>query len=273
MDKYVVVGNPIAHSRSPQIHQAFARQFDISISYEKVLVEAGQFAAFADEFAADGGAGMNVTVPFKGDAFAYAQQTDQLASAAGAVNTLVFAAEQPCMGYNTDGIGLCTDLQVRYGVNLAGANILLLGAGGAASGVIQPLLAASPKQLVLANRTVAKAASLVEHHRQWAHGQAPLSACGFDQLQGPFDVVINATSSGLAGGTAPIAPELVRGAFCYDMSYGDAAIFARWADEQGAARSVDGLGMLVEQAAQSFFLWRGVRPQTEPVMLLLREQT
>jgi shikimate dehydrogenase len=270
MDRYVVVGNPIAHSRSPEIHKAFARQFGAVISYEKVLIAPGEFAAFADEFAASGGAGMNVTVPFKRDAFAYVQQTDAFAAAAGAVNTLVFSPDQPCVGYNTDGIGLCTDLQQRHGVTLEGSNVLLLGAGGAASGVIQPLLAALPNKLIVANRTVATAESLVRHHLQWLQRSAPLSACGFEELQGSFDVVINATSTGLSGATAPIAPQLVSDAFCYDMSYGESAVFARWAERHGAAMSVDGLGMLVEQAAESFRLWRGVRPQTDPVVALMR---
>ena len=270
MDKYVVVGNPIAHSRSPEIHQAFAQQFGAVISYEKVLVAPGGFAAFADEFAATGGCGMNVTVPFKSDAFAYAPQTDAFAAAAGAVNTLVFAQDQSCTGYNTDGIGLCTDLQQRHGVALRASNILLLGAGGAASGVIQPLLAALPNKLIVANRTVARAEALVAHHLSWLQRSAPLSACGFAELQGSFDVVINATSTGLSGAAVPIAPHLVRGAFCYDMSYAEAAVFARWAKQHGAAASVDGLGMLVEQAAESFRLWRGVRPQTDPVMAMMR---
>lgn len=270
VERYVVVGNPIAHSRSPDIHQAFAQQFDAHISYQRVLVEPGQFTVFADAFADQGGAGMNVTVPFKGEAYAYAEETDELAAAAQAVNTLVFEPNQPARGFNTDGVGLCNDLQQRHGLKLGGKRILLLGAGGAASGVIQPLLAASPDSLVLANRTVAKARQLVDHHLACATGIAPLAACGFDELDGAFDIVINATSSGLAGTTAPIAPQFVQDAFCYDMSYGDAALFSRWASEHGAAASVDGLGMLVEQAAQSFFLWRGVHPQTDPVVAMLR---
>ena len=270
IDRYVVVGNPIAHSRSPDIHQAFAQQFGVRISYEKVLVEVGGFAAFADEFARQGGAGMNITVPFKADAFAYAAETDKSAAAAQAVNTLVFRSGQPVRGYNTDGIGLCNDLQQRHGLDLNGKDILLLGAGGAASGVIQPLLAALPNSLVVANRTVARAHQLVNHHMGWLSEDAPLSACGFDELDGSFDIVINATSTGLTGATAPIAPRFVQNVFCYDMSYGDAAVFARWAQQHGAAISVDGLGMLVEQAAQSFFLWRGERPQTDPVVAALR---
>lgn len=270
IERYVVVGNPIAHSRSPDIHQAFAQQFDAQISYEKVLVEPGCFADFADQFAGQGGAGMNVTVPFKGEAFAYADETDAFAAAAQAVNTLVFDQAQPAKGYNTDGIGLCNDLQQRHGLDLGGKDILLLGAGGAASGVIQPLLAASPNSLVVANRTIGKARALVNHHLTCLSTDAPLAACGFDELAGAFDIVINATSTGLSGITAPIDPQLVRDAFCYDMSYGNAAVFCRWAQRCGAAASVDGLGMLVEQAAQSFYLWRGQRPQTDPVLAMLR---
>ncbi len=270
IERYAVVGNPVAHSRSPQIHQAFAQQFAAQITYEKVLVEPGQFAAFVDQFAAQGGAGMNVTVPFKADAFAYADETDELATAAQAVNTLVFREGHPVLGYNTDGIGLCNDLQQRYAVEVRGINVLILGAGGAASGVLQPLLALSPNKLVVANRTLSKAQELVQHHLQFLPAGAPLACSRFEQLQGNFDLVINATSTGLSGDTVRIAPAIVEHAFCYDMSYGPAALFCRWAQQQGAAQSVDGLGMLVEQAAQSFFLWRNQRPQTEPVVKMLR---
>ena len=271
-DQYVVVGNPVAHSRSPEIHQAFAAQFSARIEYRKVQVEPAGFAAFADSFKAAGGCGMNITVPFKADAFAYAEQADSLASAAGAVNTLVFRAGEPVQGFNTDGLGLIADLTQRHGLQLRGSRILLLGAGGAASGVVQPLLAAEPNELVVANRTLAKAVDLVAHHRTFCAAGAVLQACDFAELKSDFDLVINATSSGLSGATAPVDAGIVRDTCCYDMSYGAAAVFARWATTQGASKSIDGLGMLVEQAAESFYLWRGVRPATDPVMSLLRDQ-
>lgn len=268
--EYVVVGNPIAHSRSPEIHQAFARQFGRTISYERVLLEKGQLPGFADDFFAQGGLGMNVTVPFKVEAYDYAASTDPMATAAHAVNTLAASTSGGPKGYNTDGIGLCADLEQRYGVKLAGAKIVILGAGGATAGVIQPLLAANPQALIIANRTLSTAQHLVALHTSPSGMRTDLHACGLDQLSGDFDLVINATSIGLSGVNIEFDPGLVSGAFCYDMSYGRAATFAGWASANGASESVDGLGMLVEQAAQSFFLWTGLRPETNPVCAQLR---
>ena len=268
-DRYLVVGNPIAHSRSPQIQQAFAAQFDDNMVYEKALVETGEFARFVDAFAASGGCGLNVTLPFKLDAAHYVDEMDDLARAAGAVNTIKIEANGQRLGFNTDGIGLLNDLQIRHELDLTGKTILLLGAGGASQGVLRPLLEAAPRRVVITNRTVVKAEALAASQT----GDFPnveLLACAFDALSEAPDVIINATSMGLGGDTPPIAKGLLRHAFCYDMSYGPSAKFQVWAQQHGAQHSVDGLGMLVEQAAQSYFIWRGLRPQTDPVVESLR---
>ena len=278
-DRYLVVGNPVAHSRSPQIHRAFANQFDDDIEYDRAEVEPGGFADFVAEFERSGGCGLNVTLPFKLDAFEYVEERDDLAQAAGAVNTILLAPGQPSRGFNTDGIGLLNDLTTRHQVNLQGKVVLILGAGGATQGVLQPIIQAQPSKLMIANRTVAKAQTLVA--QQQARMDTPsrahikMQALGLGQVGEKPDVIINATSTGLSDGAdmnveALIDPEWAEGSFCYDMSYGPAAVFCSWAALHGAANSVDGLGMLVEQAAQSYFLWRGKRPQTEPVMTLLR---
>jgi len=268
-DRYVVVGNPIEHSRSPEIHQAFAAQFGEAIRYDKVLVEPGEFASFADQFAAAGGRGMNVTVPFKVDAFVYVEKRDALAESAGAVNTIAFTGNSS-HGFNTDGIGLMNDLSQRYNVNLSNKTVVLLGAGGAALGVVKPLLEANPAKLIVANRTLENAQALVARHQAQLGKDAPIYAQRLDELSAPSDVFINATSTGLYGTGAFIDANLVRGAFCYDMSYGNAAEFCRWASASGARQSVDGLGMLVEQAAEAYYLWRGKRPLTQPVVDQLR---
>lgn len=277
IDRYLVVGNPVAHSRSPQIHRAFAEQFDDQIAYDKAEVEPGGFADFVAEFERSGGCGLNVTLPFKLDAFEYVQQRDDLAQAAGAVNTILLARGQPSRGFNTDGIGLLNDLTTRHGVNLEGKVVLILGAGGATQGVLQPILQARPSKLVIANRTLAKAQALVAQQQSRVDSQSrvTMQAVGLGQIEEKPDVIINATSSGFSRGadmTAEglISPECVVGSFCYDMSYGAAAVFRGWAATHGAVSSVDGLGMLVEQAAQSYFLWRGKRPRTEPVLAMLR---
>jgi shikimate dehydrogenase len=267
--RYVVVGNPVEHSRSPQIHQAFALQFGDEIEYTKAKPDVDGFAAFADEFARSGGRGMNVTVPFKIDAFNYVSRCNHLAEGAGAVNTITFDNAGTSVGYNTDGVGLLNDLQQRHKLDLKSANIMLLGAGGAARGVIEPLLAASPNKLIVANRTVTNAQYLVEHFLQRL-GDVPLSAQGLSDPFPTLDVVINATSFGLSSAAIPLEAHVIAGTFCYDMSYGDAAEFHRWALQNGAKTSVDGLGMLVEQAAESYFIWHAKRPQTDPVVSLLR---
>ena len=264
--RFVVVGDPIEHSLSPQIHQAFAEQLGIKLEYSKVRVPVDQFAAFFDDFWANGGCGANVTVPLKSEAFAYADSLDGLAQQARAVNTLARRNDQ-VVGFNTDGIGLCRDLTHRHGVELKQAEVLMLGAGGAVQGVIEPLLEEGVQKIVIANRTVSKAQILAAEFGTTNQ----ISGCGFadigNYLDGP-DLIINATSFALSDGAVevPIGAQWLEQAFCYDMSYADKAVFARWAQQNGAKASVDGLGMLVEQAAVSFEIWHGEAPATDPVI-------
>jgi shikimate dehydrogenase len=267
MDHYAVIGNPIAHSKSPAIHAAFARQTGQAVEYGRILGSLEDFPGDVRAFVADGGRGLNVTVPFKQEAWALLADRSERAEAAGAVNTIIVLDDGRLRGDNTDGVGLVRDLTVNHAFDFADKQVLLLGAGGAARGVLGALVEADPAALTIANRTVAKALELAET----AAGE--VDGCGFDQLAGRrFDLIINATSSGLQGEVPPL-PEglLAEGAWVYDMVYGDVPTpFCRWGGSQGAARSLDGLGMLVEQAAESFWLWRGVRPETEPVIAMLR---
>ena len=273
MDRYAVIGNPIAHSKSPQIHAAFARQTGQELSYEALLAPVDGFAQTVADFRAHGGRGLNVTVPFKLEAFALADRHTARAQAAGAVNTLAFGADG-ILGDNTDGAGLVRDLSANLNLELAGRRILLLGAGGATRGALLPLLDSRPARLTIANRTVAKADALAALFAARA-GDTALDACGFDALAGRrFDLVINATAASLADELPPLPPGLyAEGALAYDMMYARAPTrFMRAALADGAARVADGLGMLVEQAAESFTLWRGVRPDSAPVLAELRRQ-
>lgn len=273
MDRYAVVGNPIAHSKSPQIHRLFAEQTGQTMTYEALLAPLDGFVETVASFRAQGGLGMNVTVPFKLEAHALAERLTPRAQAAGAVNTLAFG-DEGMLGDNTDGAGLVRDLEHNLDCRLAGASVLLLGAGGAARGALLPLLSAGPKKLVIANRTPGKALALAEHFRGLAP-QAPLEACGFEGLAGlDFDIVINATAASLAAEAPELPPAIyASGSLAYDMMYGATpTAFLVAADRAGAARLADGLGMLVEQAAESFALWRGVRPDTTPVLAELRRQ-
>jgi len=262
-DRYVVIGNPIAHSKSPRIHALFAAATGQDMSYEALLAPLDGFARTVREFAAAGGRGANVTVPFKEEACRLATRLSERARAAGAVNTLAFAGAE-IHGDNTDGAGLVRDLKANLGVAIAGKRVLLLGAGGAARGAILPLLAERPAGLTVANRTVDKALAL-------AAAFPGCTGCGLDALAGrEFDLVINATSAGLAGGVWPrLTLGWAPGALAYDMVYGRDTDFLRQATAAGA-RTADGLGMLVEQAAEAFCLWRGVRPATAPVLAALR---
>ncbi len=279
-ERYVVIGNPIAHSKSPQIHAAFAHQTGETVAYDRLLAPLDGFEASVRDFIATGGRGANVTVPFKLEAYALADLLSERATAAGAVNTMRFDRDGEritIVGDNTDGVGLVRDIVVNAGVAVAGARVLLLGAGGAARGVILPLLAESPAQLVIANRTLERAEELVAQFAQAAHsasaGPVQLSASRFEQLAGSFDVVINATSASLSAELPPVPPSVfAAGGFAYDMMYGaQPTVFMQMAAQAGAAVR-DGLGMLVEQAAESFFVWRGVRPATMPVYRELRAQ-
>ena len=266
--RYAVVGNPIAHSRSPEIHAAFARQTGHDLTYERILAPVDGFRATVEAFRVAGGQGMNVTLPFKIEAFDYAQRRSARAVAAGAVNALRFDAIG-VFGDNTDGAGLARDLEINLGVDLRGAEVLLLGAGGAARGVVLPLLDAGVGRLVIANRTVEKARELAARYPH----DGRVTASSFEAVPGAFDIVVNATSATLGGETPPLAASVYgHGALAYEMMYGKGETpFLRAARAAGSTRQADGLGMLVEQAAESFLLWRGVRPETTPVLRLLRE--
>ena len=273
--RYAVIGNPIAHSKSPRIHGLFAEQTGEPIIYEALLAPVDDFASSVDDFRAHGGCGMNVTVPFKQDAWAYADQHSERAKTAGAVNTLIFQSGGICLGDNTDGVGLVNDLVNNHRLNLKDSRILLLGAGGAVRGVLQPLLEAGPAQLLIANRTTQRALDLAASFSAFG----PVSGCGLDQLKDQvatngFDLVINGTSASLQGKLPPLPDKLLAAnAAVYDMMYSaEPTAFVVWGNENGAAQSLDGLGMLVEQAAESFYLWRGVRPDTKPVIASLRKE-
>lgn len=267
-DRYAVIGNPIAHSKSPDIHARFAQQTRQSLIYERLLAPLDGFAETVHAFAGSGGKGMNVTVPFKLEAHALATSLSERAKAAGAVNTLIFNGAA-IIGDNTDGIGLVHDIVKNAGVAIAGKSVLLLGAGGAARGVILPLLEQQPARLVLANRTLSKAEELAARFA----ASARIEVSGFEALQEPFDIVINATAASLSAEVPPISPAVFGShTLAYDMMYGAAPTsFMQFAARHGA-QTRDGLGMLVEQAAESFFQWRQVRPETDAVFAALRAQ-
>lgn len=270
-DRYAVLGHPIAHSKSPRIHTLFALQTGEDISYEARLVPLGGFVQEISTIATWGFKGANVTVPFKEEAFGLATRRTPRAERAGAANTLVFEAGGVVIGDNTDGAGLLRDLTVNRGWPLADRRILLLGAGGAAKGVIEPLLAACPSQLVVANRTPEKALALAHVFSDLG----PVRGVGLTQLAGEsFDLVINATSASLSGELPALPPGVFgMGSAAYDMMYGKGETpFLAYAREQGAARRCDGFGMLLEQAAEAFLLWRGIRPRTAPVLAELRSE-
>ena len=267
-DRYAVIGNPIAHSKSPEIHAHFAAQTGQNLSYERLLSPLDGFVSTVRTFVAHGGKGMNVTVPFKLEAFDMATKLSERARLAGAVNTLCFNNEA-IDGDNTDGIGLVNDITRNHCFPIFGKRILLLGAGGAARGVIQPLLAEAPSELVIANRTVSKAVELSAIFS--ASSNIKINTRAFSDLQGSYDLIINATSAGLKDEMPGIPASLFcPGVLAIDMVYGaQPTRFMQFAEQQGASVR-DGLGMLVEQAAESFFIWRGVRPDTAPVLAALR---
>lgn len=269
-DRYAVFGNPVAHSRSPWIHARFAEQTGEDIVYTRQEVPVDGFAEAVEQFQDEGGRGLNVTVPFKEEAWDVADSHSPRADACGAVNTLLFRSDGGRHGDNTDGEGLIRDLRDNHGVPLRERRILVVGAGGAVRGVLQLLAAEHPAMLVIANRTVSRAEGLL----RLCPEARDSAACGFDELSGAtaFDVVINGTSTGLRGSVPPLPDGLfAAGAAAYDMVYGaEPTPFMQWARNQGAATVVDGLGMLVEQAAESFRLWRGVAPDTRPVIRDLR---
>jgi shikimate dehydrogenase len=269
-DRYAVLGNPVAHSQSPRIHSLFAQQTGQDIEYDRILVEPGGFDAAVADFAGQGGKGVNITVPFKEDAWRLADSRSERAELAGAVNTLVLHGNGRHFGDNTDGAGLVRDLRDNHGAQLRHTRILLLGAGGAARGVIGPLLQQQPRLLVIANRTAGKAVELARHFCSFGHTEG----CGLADVSGQqFDLVINATAASITGSVPDIDPTVITpDSWCYDMMYGrEPTVFMRWASGLGAATVIDGLGMLVEQAAESFWLWRKVRPATIDVIRTLRD--
>ncbi len=273
-DRYAVAGNPVAHSRSPHIHSLFARQTGQAVDYGRLLCALDGFSPEVKAFAASGAKGCNVTVPFKFEAFELAARRSPRAELAQAANTLRFDPDEQggWLADNTDGVGLVRDITINAGVPLAGRRVLLLGAGGASAGVLGPLIEARPAEIVMANRTIEKAEAIVARHADWAaqHG-VKLSARSLADAGQGFDVFINGTAASLAGSGVPVGPEVLKaGSLALDMMYGPAAqAFLDWARLHGAVAR-DGLGMLVEQAAESFALWRGVRPDTAPVLAEMR---
>jgi len=268
-DKYAVFGNPIAHSRSPMIHQMFAEQAGQQMEYASQLVEENNFTAAADHFFLNGGKGLNVTVPFKQDAFNYAPKKTKRASLAGAVNTLTMQPDGTVLGDTTDGVGLVGDIVNQLNWTIKAKRVLVLGAGGAVKGILEPLLAQQPQHVVIANRTLSKALKLAKDFAELGY----LLGCSLEMLDGQeFDLIINGTSASLHGSELSLPKSLIgaEGSACYDMMYGSSPTpFVQWALNGGAIAS-DGLGMLVGQAAESFYSWRGVRPSTTDVLKALR---
>jgi shikimate dehydrogenase len=272
-DAYAVMGNPISHSKSPQIHAAFAQQTGQRIAYTAIQVDPGGFEQAVGNFFANGGKGLNVTVPFKREAWELAGKLGAEATQAGAVNTLYMNAEGVLVGRNTDGVGLVRDILHNNGGKIAGRKVLLIGAGGAARGVLHPLLTENPAQLIIVNRTASRAHELATDFT----GLGNIAGSGFeglDEIAGEqaFDLIINATAASLQGEVPPLPDTCcAESSWCYDMMYGaEPTPFMQWAQQHHAQKVLDGLGMLVEQAAESFLHWRGVRPETEPVIAQIR---
>lgn len=272
-DRYAVIGHPVAHSKSPRIHAAFAHETGESVRYEALLAPLDGLAATWADFRADGGRGANITVPFKEAAWRLVDTCTRRAELAGAVNTLVIQPDGRVLGDNTDGIGLVRDLRDNAGWMLVGQRVLLLGAGGASRGVIAPLLEAGVAAITIANRTATKAEQLAQSFGS----DVPLTGCGLAALANvrePFDLVINATSASLQGDAMTLPAACLHDSTAvYDMMYGRDTPFLAWARERGLHRRRDGLGMLIEQAAEAFFLWRGVRPRTAALLTELRAET
>jgi len=267
-DHYAVIGNPISHSKSPLIHTEFAKQTEQNLDYVTREVPLDDLANGLKQLQAEGFKGINITVPFKEQAWKIVTDRSQHATRAGAINTILFNEDGSLYGDNTDGIGLCRDLVDNHQIELKGTRILLLGAGGAARGVIEPLLSYDPAELVIANRTASKADNLAQRYNNFGN----ISGGGFDQLSGSFDVIINATAASLQGEVPPLPDGILNSnASCYDMMYSDTdTAFISWAKQHGANKTIDGLGMLIEQAAEAFRLWRSVKPDTQSAIKLLR---
>jgi shikimate dehydrogenase len=271
LEKYAVYGSPIKHSKSPLIHQWFATQTGQNISYDAIEVTAPNFVNAVDRFFADGGKGLNCTVPLKELAWNYAENKSERAKYSKAVNTLILQEDGTVYGDNTDGIGLVRDLTNNQAICLDEKRILILGAGGASRGILEPLLEQSPGSIIIANRTVSKALELANEFVK----KGIVSGCGYADLNDKkFDLILNATSASLTGQLPPLPGSILeKNGICYDLAYGnEPTAFVRWGFERKAAKSLDGLGMLVEQAAEAFYLWRGVRPDTGPVIRELKNR-
>ncbi len=268
---YAVMGNPVAHSQSPQIHQQFAEQFGLRIDYRRIQVDPGGFEQAVANFRTSGGCGLNITVPFKLNAWRLSEQCSPRAELAQSVNTIVFTGTGGIFGENTDGVGIQRDITDNLQQPIAGRRVLIIGAGGAVRGIIGPILERAPAAVVVANRTVDRAIDLAQRFGKLGH----IVGCGLDDLSGQaFDIVINGTSTSMTG-QVPAIPDQVfnRGALAYDMMYAEhPTAFMAWAMERGADRASDGVGMLVEQAAESFLIWHGKTPDTGPVIQRLQGQ-
>ncbi len=269
-DRYAVMGNPISHSKSPQIHQQFAEQTKEELSYEKIKVETENFADDVANFQKNNGKGLNITVPLKEEAFKLATELTERARRAGAVNTLILNDNKNYTGDNTDGIGLVRDLTQNHQTSLTGKDILILGAGGAVRGILEPFIQQQPARIVIANRTLKRAQDLATDFSDIAE----IEVFEFSELAGQqFDIIINGTSASLSGDLPPLPDQLLKdNSTTYDMMYGKHDTpFMSWSKENNASKVLDGLGMLVEQAAESFYCWRKIRPQTKAVIESIRE--
>ncbi len=268
-ERYAVFGNPIKHSKSPQIHTAFAESTQQDLTYEAICVPEGEFAEHVDSFLSGDGRGLNITIPFKQEAWDLADIRSPRAELAGAVNTLYRNDQGQLCGDNTDGIGMVRDIVSNHGGTIEGKRVLILGAGGAVRGVLQPVLEQNPAKLVIANRTASKAIELAD----LVADLGDVIGCGYDTLgEECFDLVINGTAASLQGEVPPLPDNtLAENAWCYDMMYSaEPTAFCLWAEKMGAEKAIDGLGMLVEQAAQSFLIWRGVEPDSQAVIRQIR---
>lgn len=269
MNKYAVIGNPIKHSKSPQIHTAFAQQENISINYQRIHAELDAFTLTANQFFQQSGKGLNVTVPFKVEAYKQCAHLNEYAQAAKAVNTISVNESNEWIGANTDGIGLLRDLKDNLHIDIKQKNILILGAGGATRGILLPLLQEQPRKITVANRTVEKATELANAF----NSTGEILGCGYgDVSESPFDIVINATSASLDNDLPPVSDGVVnQHSICYDLAYSDVpTAFIHWARQLGVNQTYDGIGMLIEQAAESYYIWRDFKPDTKDVFKLLR---
>ena len=270
VSNYAVIGNPIKHSKSPQIHSLFAKQTGIALHYQSIEVPTDKFDEYVDLFASQGGLGLNITVPFKEEAHSYCTSLTQRAELCGSVNTIRFDELLNSFGDTTDGQGFINDLRINHQINIKDKAVLILGAGGSVKAILEPLCEQHVAQITIANRTVSRAEELADKFS----GLGNITACSYSDLTTQsFDLIVNGTSLSLIG-ELPVIPESVinNNTCCYDLMYSDTAtVFMQWANELGAAKVMDGLGMLVEQAAESFLIWHGVKPETDSVINALRK--